>query len=254
MDKLAQKEFAEELTAKIFQKITPGSAFWRLNEVFSLHLSNDSGGVFFNEDFANGLAKSRGNFQSLQKRWMLVQYLALVLLVSSVTGYVLPVDFPYVNAGTSIGIVEIALIVLLLSHVKLADYGMRINFLGMLLRTYANFRYSKEETAQDFYLLRWGVDDVVKKMHSKKYLNYVQVGFQGKLKKVISLSYGMSAVIFIVAETILIVFGILYVFLHPSFGWMSYLVMAGVLFYWLENLINCLSVHWHDLYRKEEPR
>jgi len=236
MDKKVQKEIVDQVVSQISLNVQPGSAFWRLNQIFSEELKKDSELKVFNDEFADGIAKHRDKLLQSRDKWILIVYLSGALLATLVAGYTLPINFPYIGLPTlqNSGLLEIVLVAFLVAEANIARYGSRVSLYATLLRTYVEIRYPGDLPARDLVVLRWGIEDVVNRLDSEQSRNYVRKEEPGKIRRILGFSYVASLLLLIIAAVMLTVLGVVGVLLHPSFGWLTYLVVIAVSIYTIE--------------------
>ena len=251
MDKETRKEIAKEVVNLIFRDVRPGTAFWRLNEVFRKKLLNDPEGKVFNDQFADGLARFKQQLESSSRKWLLVSYISGLLLLSLLGGFAIPISIPYIDLNSvgnnpKSGLLEIVLIAFLIANLNLFISGSRSNLYRMFLRTFVEIRYGQE--IRDFYLLRWRVDDISRKLDSEDYEGYVRKREVGRFRKVLTSMYAWTLLTIITAEVLLIALGVLRSFLSPAFGWLTYLIIGGLLIFFLYNFLRIYTAEWGDFY------
>lgn len=252
MDLSRAEKFAEEVIAGVWEDTLPGTAFWRLGQVFKAELERDSESKIFNEQFADGVSVYRYKLQSSRQRWSKMMWAGEILLIFLLFGYTFPLELPYVGSlltgQVPRGLLELVFLAFLIAQLKVFEFRNKIRLCENLLRTYVDVRYPQE--TRDFYLLRWGIDDLTFKLHDKEYMGYKRKKEGMLFFRIVKILTLMVGLFFNAVSHLLIVLSIIKVFSQPSFGVGSYAVVVGVTIYFIHSMRHSMVGTFPLLYEK----
>ena len=228
-----------------------GSAYWRMTEIFKTKLKADPHGKIFDDTFADKLAVNLKDELHIGRRRGVISFVATIILLSLLTGYELPFSFPYVGNLTTPNQIphsafEITLIVFLLIRGALFLSQVKISLFEKLLRTYVDFKYGPSN--RDFYLLKWGVDDVTPHIVSEEYDGYHRNGQRGVAFRIFLSAMTKTYIILSLVQIFLVFIGIAHIIRQPAFGWLSFFILAGAFIYFVQSCIIMVSSLLSDKY------
>jgi hypothetical protein len=252
---LQQKEIAA-IVLKTMRFPSDGTAIWRATEKLKLEIPKDENSIIFNDDFASGLAELHKEADSLHTRYLIIQYAAVIALLTLLTGHALPISIPYLGTvDASIaprGLLDISLVILLLAGAKVSVYTLKKQFYVRLLQTYADSKYG--EKIRDFSLFRFGIDNYFSYLNSEdeEYQRRDRPWLRRFANWLIS-SASVALFCFMITYTILIFASIFTILKAPGFGWLSYLVVGVALAQYLKDLWDNFNAASISYFAEKKP-
>lgn len=255
-EKLAQQKETAAMVRKVMRFPNNGTAIWKATENLKLEISKDDKSIIFNDTFASGLAELYKEADSLHTRYLIIQYAAVVALLTLLTGHTLPVAIPYLGTiDASIaprGLLDISFVIFLLAGSKVSVYTLKKHLYARLLQTYADSKYG--ERVRDFSLFRFGIDNYFTYLssedeeHERRERPWLK-----KFSTWLINSMSIALLCFIITYTILIFASILTILKTPAFGWLSYLIVGIALTQYLKDLWDNFNAGTISYFVKREP-